>query len=169
MNDNKIMDKELKIVAPDGYEIDRENSTLERIVFKKKPISLPKSWEEFCSCHPRQIGESFIAIDSRVSSNVNSGMRLSSSDRNLLPSYDAARQHLALMQLHQLRDCYRQGWVPNWEDGDSIKFAIDYVDGSLKARYGYFERKFLTFPDTETRDLFLENFRDLLEQAGDLI
>lgn len=163
------MEKELKIVAPDGYEIDRENSTLERIVFKKKPITLPKSWEEFCSCHPRQIGESFIAIDSCISSNVNSGARLPSSDRNLLPNSDAAKQHLALMQLHQLRDCYRQGWVPNWEDGDAIKFAIRHVDGQLKTGYGYFERKFLAFPDMETSDLFLANFKDLIEQAGDLI
>lgn len=28
--------KELKINIPDGYDIDRENSTLERIIFKKK-------------------------------------------------------------------------------------------------------------------------------------
>lgn len=163
------MEKELKIVAPDGYEIDRENSTLERIVFKKKPIALPKSWEEFCSRHPRQIGESFITNDSSISCNISSSTRFPSTDKNVLPDSDAARQHLALMQLHQLRDCYRQGWVPNWEDGDSIKFAIRYVDGSLKSGYGYFERKFLTFPDAETSDLFLANFKDLIEQAGDLI
>ena len=163
------MTKEVKIVVPDGYEIDEANSSFERIVFKKKAIALPKSWEEFCRFNPIKIGESFIEKDSSISCDVGCGRRFPSLDRNLLPSTNAARQHLALMQLHQLRDCYRQGWVPNWEDGDSIKFAIDYVDGSLKARYGYFERKFLTFPDIETRDLFLENFRDLIEQAGDLI
>jgi hypothetical protein len=29
--------KEIKIVPPEGYEIDRENSTLDCIVFKQKP------------------------------------------------------------------------------------------------------------------------------------
>lgn len=166
------MEKELKIVAPDGYEIDRENSTLERIVFKKKPIALPKSWEEFCSCHPRQIGESFIAIDSRVSSNVNSGARLPTSDRNLLPNYDAARQHLALMQLHQLRDYYRQGWVPDWSDNQDVrkvKYCIMIYDGKASVCTSICTSYFLSFKDLETRNLFLENFRDLIEQAGDLI
>lgn len=39
--------KELKIVPPEGYEIDRDNSTLERIIFKKKDDK-PRTWEEFC-------------------------------------------------------------------------------------------------------------------------
>jgi hypothetical protein len=166
------MEKELKIVAPDGYEIDRENSTLERIVFKKKPIALPKSWEEFCSRYPRQIGESFITIDSRVSSNVNSGMRLSSNDRNVLPNYDAARQHLVLMQLHQLRDCYRQGWKPDWSstcvDG-KVKYCIIIYGGNVSPVTSLRTQHFLSFKDESTRDLFLENFKDLIEQAGDLI
>lgn len=163
------MEKELKIVAPDGYEIDRENSTLERIVFKKESIALPKSWAEFCAFNPIKIGESFITKDSGVSCDVSCGRRFPSCDRNLLPDSDAARQHLALMQLHQLRDCYRQGWAPNWEDGDAVKFAIYCVDGQLKTGYGYFERKFLAFPDKETADLFFKNFKDLIEQAGDFI
>ena len=37
--------KELKIEIPDGYEIDKENSTFEKIVFK--PLNpYPKTWEE---------------------------------------------------------------------------------------------------------------------------
>ena len=36
------------------------------------------------------------------------------SDKNILPSKQAAEAHLALMQLHQLRDCYRQGWTPSF-------------------------------------------------------
>ena len=39
--------KELKIQIPDGYEIDKEKSTFEKIVFKKKDTK-PRSWEEYC-------------------------------------------------------------------------------------------------------------------------
>lgn len=38
--------KEMKIQVPEGYEIDREKSTFESIVFKKVEVKdLPKSWE----------------------------------------------------------------------------------------------------------------------------
>lgn len=45
--------KKLKINIPEGYEIDRENSTFEEIIFKKieNPFSkLPKTWEEYKNC-----------------------------------------------------------------------------------------------------------------------
>ena len=35
--------KEMKIQVPEGYEIDRKNSTFEKIVFKKIEKELPKS------------------------------------------------------------------------------------------------------------------------------
>ena len=41
------MEKELKIIPPIGYEIDRQKSTFEKIVFKKIPEN-PKTWEEYC-------------------------------------------------------------------------------------------------------------------------
>ena len=37
------MEKELKIDVPQGYEIDRQKSTFEKIVFKKIPEN-PKTW-----------------------------------------------------------------------------------------------------------------------------
>lgn len=39
--------KELVIIPPEGYEIDKEKSTIGHVVFK--PI-FPESWEEFCQC-----------------------------------------------------------------------------------------------------------------------
>ena len=38
--------KELKIEVPEGFEIDREKSTFEKIVFKKVERDLPKRWED---------------------------------------------------------------------------------------------------------------------------
>lgn len=39
--------KELKIEIPDGYEIDKENSTFERIIFK--PIKKDITYEDVCA------------------------------------------------------------------------------------------------------------------------
>lgn len=42
------MEKELKIEIPQGYEIDRQKSTFEKIIFKKIPEN-PKTWKEYCA------------------------------------------------------------------------------------------------------------------------
>ena len=38
--------KNLTITPPSGYEIDKEQSTFENIVFKPLKKALPKTWEE---------------------------------------------------------------------------------------------------------------------------
>ena len=86
----------------------------------------------------------------------------------MLPSEKAAEAHLALIQLHQLRDCYRQGWVPDWEI-NSDKYCIQYTNN----KYSIFNyanyRCFLSFQSQELAEKFLKNFKDLIKQAGDLI
>lgn len=42
------MEKELKITPPIGYEIDRQKSTFEKIVFKKIEPCKPTTWKEYC-------------------------------------------------------------------------------------------------------------------------
>lgn len=39
--------KEVKITPPEGYEIDKEKSTFEEIVFKPIENDFPKSWEKY--------------------------------------------------------------------------------------------------------------------------
>ena len=45
-----MKEKELKIRIPEGYEIDKEKSTFEHIIFKKVNTfaKLPKTWKEYC-------------------------------------------------------------------------------------------------------------------------
>ena len=76
-------------------------------------------------------------------------------------------KHLALMQLHQLRDCYRQGWEPT---DDKVSFGIvRKVNGQLYIDRFMYSSRFLTFQSKEIAEEFLTNFRELIEQAGDLI
>ena len=71
------------------------------------------------------------------------------------------------MQLHQLRDCYRQGWIPDWDDEKFI-ITVNYkefysVGKCIKTK------EFLAFQSREIAEEFLTNFQDLIKQAGDLI
>ena len=102
------------------------------------------------------------------------GERYKYTDRNILPNKQAAEAHLALMQLHQLRDCYRQGWVPDWKNSSkkySITRVYNFIDDKIKLKIDEYIHTtlFLTFPTLEMAKEFLNNFKDLIEQAGDLI
>ena len=129
---------------------------------------LPKTWEEFCSQFNIH-REYYIETDSNIYED-NNDRRSPLFDKNMLPSKEAAEAHLALMQLHQLRDCYRQGWEPNWSDGED-KYCIvrSYNDTNhLVAAYKG-AKVFLSFQSADIARLFLKNFRGLIEAAGDLV
>ena len=130
---------------------------------------LPKTWEEFCNNYKVQKEACFIDSDSDIVV-VSSGTRLIDSDQNLLPNKQAAEAHLALMQLHQLRDCYRQGWEPNWSDGED-KYCIVRSYNDTKHLVAAYKgaKVFLSFQSADIARLFLKNFRGLIEAAGDLV
>ena len=71
------------------------------------------------------------------------------------------------MQLHQLRDCYRQGWKPDWKSMTD-KYCIVNCEWPSIVSYTTYVR-FLSFQSSEIAQQFLDNFRDLIEEAGDLI
>ena len=130
-------------------------------------IMLPKTWEEFCKNYKVQKDEYFISSNSTIE-RVLSNIRLPCKDSNLLPNKQAAEAHLALIKLHQLRDCYRQGWKPNLTIPESI-FAIFCTKGKYSVEEFIYSSEFLSFQSRKLAEEFLNNFRELILQAGDLI
>lgn len=129
---------------------------------------LPSTWEEFCKKNPVTEEEMYITGLSDI---MHAGIKIrNAGDRNVLPNLRAAQQHRSLMQLHQLRDCYRQGWIPDWGNSNEIKFVITTgIKGGyvIDAQYNY--SAFLSFQSHNVAELFLANFKGLIEEAGDLI
>ena len=160
----------IEIEVPDGKQAVWKDG---RVVFEDIKPQLPNTWEEFCKNYPVKSGEFMIDSLSKI---LTPGLRDREMhvDQNLLPSYKAAEQHLALMKLHQLRDCYRNGWLPNLKD-ESDKYCIERlcnpVSRNIELRVAWYETvcTFLSFPTFELAKEFLTNFRELIEQAGDLI
>lgn len=141
------------------------------MVFEDIKPQLPKTWEEFCITHDIKMGEYFIGETGKIF-NSNTGKRIPDISKTLLPSKGAAEAHLALMQLHQLRDCYREGWLPNGlSDVHGIEMYYDLSNGVVKLRVikCHIISKFLSFQTEERAKKFLTNFRELIEEAGDLI
>ena len=88
------------------------------------------------------------------------------------PDYHDAEKHIALMKLHLLRDEYRQGWKPDWSDNCN-KYGIKWnmIAGKVKLDIAWckYNPIFFSFPTDEIASEFLTNFRELIEEAGDLI
>ena len=133
-----------------------------------KEIVLPNSWEEFCKMYPVKLDEWYIDSNSNLKTHI-CGTRFCKEYKNVLPSFQAAKAHLAYMMLHQLRDCYRQGWLPDWSDAYQNKWAIFYTYNKYVIEQNSFSSHFLSFQSEEIAEKFLDNFKGLIETAGDLI
>ena len=154
----------IEIEVPEGKKAIWKDG---KVVFEDIAPKLPESWEEFCELYPIKEGECYID-DYSVISETN-GSRAITADQNVLPSREAAKASLALMRLHQLRDCYRQGWVPDWDNKETEKYNIEFSSNKYFVFRYYTSRRFLSFQSKEIAEKFLTNFEDLIEQAGDLI
>ena len=119
---------------------------------------LPKTWEEYRKMKGDE-GEKANAALSFAYTSINGAF----------PDYHDAEKHIALMKLHLLRDEYRQGWVPEWGNIDESKFVIEMAGNELTVENYGITRHFLAFQDEKRANEFLTNFRELVEEAGDLI
>ncbi len=153
--------KTLKIEIPKSYEIDQEKSTFETIVFKKKSETIPKTWEELESIEGFYVTTSSKAeYIKEVDANPN--------NCNVFATEEQAKASIALAQLSQLREIYRNGWKPDWTD-NSDKACIDVDQYGMTIRSYAGTPLFLSFQSWEIAQEFLENFKDLIEQARPLM
>ena len=90
--------------------------------------------------------------------------------KNTLPSIKDCEKHLALMQLHLLRDIYRKGWIPNKHNYKEDKYSIfkDTSDTYVIIHNNELS-PFLSFPTRQIAEMFLNNFKYLIELVTDII
>jgi hypothetical protein len=141
-------DKELKELAVQTYPE----------LAKKE---LPKSWEELERIKGFVVENNcYIGSSNTISSITN---------RNVFATKEQAEACIALAQLSQLREVYRNGWVPDWKSFEQDKFIIDFMSNEINKSCYNTAETFLSFQDEETRDVFLENFKELIEIAKPLM
>lgn len=129
---------------------------------------LPNTWEEFCSKNNIKDGEVYINIFSDISGMKENTIRDFNMDANILPNEKTAKAFLALMQLIQLRDCYRDGWEPDWNTFDE-KYCIYNIGNKIDTNIFLDISIILSFQSKEIRDKFYNNFKDLIEIAKEFI
>ena len=145
----------------------KEQRDWTKVKYEQKK-ELPRTWKLFCEQNEIHEGECYM-VDCCDIVEMSRGTRDEKNDRNILPSKQAAEAHLALMQLHQLRDAWREGWLPDWEDGKQKKYIIANDAGEFKIWEYHTVSRFLAFQDEKRADEFKDCFIDLIRKAGDLI
>ena len=151
--------KEIKIEVPQGYEIDRQKSTFEKIVFKKvNPLSeLPECWEEYCEQTKNRTYYTYSPYnESHVNETAAHGFYGEFSTK------ERAEQFIALGKLLQLRDY----WVGNWKrNSDNIYIIFKNVIIATVNNNDFS----LSFPTREMAERFKECFKDLIKEAYPLV
>lgn len=152
--------KEIKIEVPEGYEIDKENSTFESIIFKEKS-KLPVSWKKLGKVKGWYVTSmGFVYELGEEEAN--------SSNKGTWPTKELAEAALALSQLLQLRDRWNGDWKADWQKADE-KHVITIVADRTQKDWFTSVNKVLAFKTPELRDKFLETFQVLIETAKPLL
>ena len=143
--------KEIKIEVPQGYEIDRQKSTFEKIVFKKIPEN-PKTWEDYCSLMK---GKTIHYPDYYYII-----LRNFEDAYNMFATKERARQFITLGQLMQLRDYWVKGY-------DTFSYVVwSNSRGMVSVCHWCGVNPYpLTFPTKEMAEEFKECFPDLIKKA----
>ena len=149
------MEKELKIEVPQGYEIDRQKSTFEKIVFKKIPEN-PKTWEDYCSLMK---GKTIHYPDYYYII-----LRSFEDAYNMFTTKEREEQFIALGKLLQLRDYWVKGY-------NAFRYAVygNRFDGTAICDWLENTHYPLTFPTKEMAEEFKDCFEDLIKQAFPLV
>lgn len=89
-----------------------------------------------------------------------------------------ARELGALQKLLVCRDCYwhlygksmnNGDWVPDWNDSNTLKYVIIGHGNDIYLTTRLNETCVLAFPTEEMRDVFYENFKNLIDIAKPLL
>ena len=152
------MEKEINIIAPEGYEIDKENSTFKCIKFK--PVE-KKKWR-----YDREspIAGFYISPISTIS--CFKGCYNVPSNYNVFATEKQAKSALAMARISQIMaNDERFGGVitdEEWENAEIQKWIIT-KSGNIISRFCYIGiYYFLAFHTEEQRELFLQENEDLV-------
>lgn len=150
--------KELEIVAPEGYEIDRTLSTIDKIVFKKKV----DRWRDKAG-----LKVSGYFIDEENNFSVLRNFPYSKPSYDIFATKAQAKSALAMARISQIMENDKRfgGVVTDteWTDTYAAKFIITRVRNHIYKDEAFWSYHFLAFHSYKQRDLFIEENEDLLK------
>lgn len=109
--------KEMKIVPPEGYEIDRENSTFECIKFNKKSLTYEGVAKELFESTTSY----YITSTGKIAKNE---YNCYYKDPNTATSKKQLEKLLAINKLMNVAKYLNGDWKPDWNNEREVKYSI---------------------------------------------
>lgn len=136
-----------ELILPDGWEV--KEVVDNKIIIREKEKALPKTWGE---CNKGTAMSYYPSIDWYVPNEHEVAIK-------------------ALCKLLICRNAWweRLGWKPDWENQRQHKFCIGCYKGRVDTIMNEGSNRILSFPTSKVRDQFLDSFRDLIEEAKELL
>ena len=140
-------DDKVQLLLGKDFEIIQEDGKI--FVVRKQP-QYPKTYAE-CS-----------GVINKIARNLNE----CKDSETYMPELMYAYQKLLIC-----RDAYWKigDWQPNWDDEEQCKFVIYRFRDSILKDSTYINPSILAFPTAEVRDIFYDNFKDLIESCKELL
>ena len=156
--------KEKELILPDDWEV--KEVVGNRIIIREKEKELPKTWKD---CF-EELKDKESITDSSDIAMIRDSDKAWDKNRDVLPA-GMGKPMLALCQLLICRNAWwkQLGWKPDWEDSKNKKYAISITGNNSYCYDTYAFNAILVFPTGEVRDQFLDSFRDLIEEAKELL
>lgn len=154
------MEKSINIIPPEGYEIDKEKSSFEKIVFKKKNSDINNSDKQVLGYYYSSISHVIVGSTPYPLKDYNLTRHYSASEK-------VARSNTAKNRIsHILKYDERFGGEitdEEWRNGHIEKYVIIRVYDRIDTCCRYSTYNYLAFHTTKQRDLFLKEYEDLIK------
>ena len=153
------------INIPEGYEIDREQSTERQIVLKKIENKRARSWKEYCE---KMNGKNSYFYNNAIRRIVDSqfGSEPVLSEFEDMEDVETLE---AFSKLLRLRKDWVGEWKPDWTNRNQEKFTLVVEENEIVDGINTSVSCSMCFPTEDMRDEFLDCFKDILEQAKPLL
>lgn len=154
------LNDEIEYKIPDGYEITEVSKN--KVFIKPIKPKYPTTYEDCC----KVLGISYRAQLSYTYPDVERGNIYLTKEKHLLDAF---------MKLQICRDAYwkiageEMGLGKSWESTTETVYGISRTANLICQTHRYGNSKILEFPTKEMRDVFYENFEDLIEQCKELL
>ena len=152
------------INIPEGYEIDKEQSTERQIVLRKIDNRV-RSWEEYCDKMEGKDSYYFNEIVGKICS-------AKFKEDFILSEFVDDEDVVAIVAFSKLRKLRKQWigeWKPDYNNYNEVKFTIITAENEISKGERYTVSCSMSFPTEEMRDEFFNCFKDYLEQAKSLL
>ena len=150
-----------ELILPDDWEV--KEVVGNKIIIKEKEMELPKTWKD---CF-EELKDKESITDSSDIAMIRDSAKAWDKNRDVLPA-GMGKPMLALCQLLICRNAWwkQLGWKP---DLAVRKYCITTKCDEVEKLEKIQENRILAFPTSEVRDQFLDSFRDLIEEAKELL